>query len=281
MARAGLERTLQGKVVVSVHFEPSFVEGTQVEIAGHVRESLRALLERLGPTPRVPTSPAEPEEHRPPLFLPGRPRTGPSFREVLSALATELPDDANIFVDAGNTGASAIHYLKSPRRGRFVVALGMGGMGYTFGAAIGAAFANRRRTFVLAGDGAFFMHGLEIHTAVEHELPITFVLLNNNAHAMCYARERLYYGEQYTYNLFKPSHLGAGMAAMFPSLAVSSARTATEIRQALRDHRTAHGPAVLSVDVDAAEVPPFAPFVEALSGSELRGANEDRSRKAS
>ena len=74
--------------------------------------------------------------------------------------------------------------------------MGMAGMGYAFGAAIGAACATGRRCVVLAGDGAFFMHGLEIHTAVEHALPITYIMLNNSAHGMCLVRERLLLGEE-------------------------------------------------------------------------------------
>ncbi len=50
------------------------------------------------------------------------------------------PTDVDIVVDAGNTGAAAIHYLPVRRDGRFAVALGMGGMGYSFGAGIGMAF---------------------------------------------------------------------------------------------------------------------------------------------
>lgn len=47
---------------------------------------------------------------------------------------------------------------------------------------------------------------------------MTFVLFNNNAHAMSATRERLYYGDRYSYNRFRPSHLGAGLSAMFPEL---------------------------------------------------------------
>ena len=72
---------------------------------------------------------------------------------------------------------------------------------------------------VIAGDGSFFMHGMEIHTAVQYGLPVTFVLFNNNAHAMCVTREQLFYDDLYSYNRFGPSQLGAGLAAMFPGLA--------------------------------------------------------------
>jgi acetolactate synthase-1/2/3 large subunit len=150
----------------------------------------------------------------------------------------------------------------------------MGGMGYGFGAAIGAAFSNGRRTYVLAGDGAFYMHGLEIHTAVEYRLPITFILFNNNAHAMCYTREYLYYGGDYSYNLFEHSELAAGLGAMFPSLKVLPARSASEIAESLRGAPS--GPAVMSIQVDACEVPPFAPFLQAMTG-----IDENRGRKAS
>ncbi len=94
------------------------------------------------------------------------------------------------------------------RDGRFVVALGMGGMGYSFGAGVGMAFGRRRRTVVIAGDGAFFMHGMEIHTALQYRLPVTFVLFNNNAHAMCVTREQLFYDDLYSYNRFGPSRSG-------------------------------------------------------------------------
>ncbi|WP_236590688.1 thiamine pyrophosphate-dependent enzyme, partial [Mycobacterium intracellulare] len=66
------------------------------------------------------------------------------------------------------------------------------------------------RTVVIAGDGAFFMHGMEVHTAVQYRLPMTFVLFNNNAHAMCVTREQLFYDDLYSYNRFRPSRLGAG-----------------------------------------------------------------------
>jgi acetolactate synthase-1/2/3 large subunit len=178
-----------------------------------------------------------------------------------------LPDSVDIVVDAGNTGAAAIHYLPHRRNGRFLVALGMGGMGYSFGAGIGVAFARGRRTVVIAGDGAFFMHGLELHTAVEYRLPVTFVLLNNNAHAMCVTREQLYYGDRYSYNRFGPSRLGAGLAAMFPGLYSADVADAFRLRDALTtalDHR---GPSVLSIECSADEIPPFAPFLAALEAA--------------
>ena len=65
---------------------------------------------------------------------------GVRYREAMVVLDRVLPDETDIVVDAGNTGAAAIHHLQVRRDGRFAVALGMGGMGYSFGAGIGMAF---------------------------------------------------------------------------------------------------------------------------------------------
>ena len=105
------------------------------------------------------------------------------------------------------------------------MAMGMAGMGYAFGAAVGAAVAAQRRCWVIAGDGAFFMHGLEIHTAIEHALPITYVIFDSRAHGMCLVRERLLLRQNGGYNSFRRSRLAEGLGAMFPACTLANART--------------------------------------------------------
>ncbi|MQY30219.1 thiamine pyrophosphate-binding protein [Nocardia aurantia] len=187
--------------------------------------------------------------------------TGPGlrYREVMEQISDQLPTGSAVFADAGNTGAAAVHHLELPADGRFGLALGMGGMGYSFGAAIGAVFATRRPTYVIAGDGSFFMHGMEIHTAIEHALPITFIILNNNAHAMCVVRERLYCRNSDGRNRFERAMLAEGMAAMFPGLPCHSVRGPDDLRAALADSGT--GPRFVAIDCDPDEVPPFVPFL--------------------
>jgi acetolactate synthase-1/2/3 large subunit len=117
---------------------------------------------------------------------------------------------------------------------------------------------------VIAGDGAFFMHGMEVHTALHYQLPVTFVLLNNNAHAMCVTREQLYYDDLYSYNRFADSRLGAGLAAMFPGLTSVDVSDTDGLAAAVRGSLDIDGPSVVSVECAADEIPPFAPFLDAL-----------------
>ena len=125
----------------------------------------------------------------------------------------------------------------------------MGGMGYSFGAGVGMALGRRSpRTVVIAGDGSFFMHGMEIHTALQYRLPITFLLFDNHAHAMCVTREQLFYDDLYSYNRFGPSRLGAGLGAMFPGLRSIDVDDLDGLPAALTAALDADGPSVVSVE---------------------------------
>jgi acetolactate synthase I/II/III large subunit len=114
---------------------------------------------------------------------------------------------------------------------------------------------------VIAGDGAFFMHGMEVHTAVQYRLPVTFVLFNNNAHAMCVTREQLFYDDLYSYNRFAPSQLGAGLAGMFPGLSSVDVADIDALPAALERAMAVDGPSVVTVECSADEIPPFAAFL--------------------
>jgi acetolactate synthase-1/2/3 large subunit len=266
-ARAGLDQALAGTRVLSIGSAPPYVPCTHIH-----SDDLRAALPLLT---RGLIGHGRPHGLRVPDTIPRTELTPPSFegpgvryRDAMKELDRLLPSDVDIVVDAGNTGAAAIHHLPVRRRGRFIVALGMGGMGYSFGAGIGVAFGRNRRTVVIAGDGAFFMHGLELHTAIEHRLPVTFVLFNNNAHAMCVTREQLYYEGRYSYNRFGRSHLGAGLRAMFPELPSVDVGDVGDLSAVMTSALNSPGPSVVSVDCSADEIPPFAPFLAVARSAE-------------
>jgi acetolactate synthase-1/2/3 large subunit len=270
-ARAGLDDALASVRTMSIGSAPPYLACTHVH-SDDLRTSLVMLTKALSGRGR-PTGLRVPDvvphrELEPPAFE----GPGVRYRDAIAVLDRVLPADVDIVVDAGNTGAAAIHYLPVRRGGRFAVALGMGGMGYSFGAGIGMAFGrslgtrakshgSSRRTVVIAGDGAFFMHGMEVHTAVQYRLPMTFVLLNNNAHAMCVTREQLFYDDLYSYNRFRPSRLGSGLAAMFPGLSAVEVDDIAALPAALEQAIAVDGPSVVSIECSADEIPPFAAFL--------------------
>ncbi|MFK4227199.1 thiamine pyrophosphate-binding protein [Streptomyces sp. NPDC019890] len=259
LARGGLDQALAATPVVCIDPEPPFVAG--IALGGNLRDALRAVADRLPSRPLPCPEHAGPLPTLPPTPVPQAGAGTLSYAEAVAAVEAALPQDAHVFVDAGNAGASAVHLLPAPRHGRFVVAVGMGGMGYTFGAGIGAALATGRRTYVLAGDGAFFMHGMEVHTAAEYDAPVTFVIFNNNAHAMCAVREELIQGGVRNDDLFARTDIAAGVAAAFPALDASWAGDGAQLRRALLRGNAGSGPAFVALDCDAREIPPFLPFL--------------------
>lgn len=263
MARAGLEAALaKCPRVLHVGTDPAFVR-TDTWLRGPLRTRLVEVASAVAPADpgfeplRPMLSPA--------LRVPPAAGPGVRYRDAIEAIDARLAPGTDVVVDAGNTGAAAVHHLPVPPDSRFVIALGMGGMGYAFGAGIGSALGRRRRTFVIAGDGAYFMHGHEVHTAVEHHVPVTFVIFNNNAHAMCVTREQLYYSGDYTYNRFGPARIGAAVAAMFPGIPAYSTDTRAAFEAALDETHDATGPVFIEILCDPDEIPPFAPFLKELS----------------
>ncbi|KAA0024997.1 thiamine pyrophosphate-binding protein [Antrihabitans cavernicola] len=257
-ARAGLDAALANTTVISIGAEQPFTSTTHTHST-----DLAGDLARLADTFSLAEleAPRDDVARLTTLRVPDATGPGLRYRDAVDTIAAHLPDGTDVFADAGNTGASVVHHLRATPDSRFVVALGMGGMGYAFGAGIGSAIARDRRTFVIAGDGAFFMHGMEIHTAIEHDVPVTFVVFNNNAHAMCVTREHIFYQDRYSFNRFRPSMLGEGIAAMFPTLPAFAARSQDELATALQEIAATSGPSFIAVDCDPDEIPPFAPFL--------------------
>jgi acetolactate synthase-1/2/3 large subunit len=277
-ARAGLDDALGSVPVFSIGSAPPYLPCTHLHTED-LRGSLSLLTTALSGHGR-PTNVRVPDAlPRTELRPPEHDGPGIRYRDAMRVLDRALPDGVDIIVDAGNIGASAIHHLPVRRDGRFIVALGMGGMGYSFGAGIGVAFGRamsaraksggqKRRVIVIAGDGSFFMHGMEIHTALQYRLPVTFLLFDNHAHAMCVTREQLFYDDLYSYNRFGPSRLGAGLAAMFPDLVSMDVDDLHVLPATLAAALDVDGPSVVSVECSADEIPPFANFLGNAAASQ-------------
>ena len=104
-----------------------------------------------------------------------------NYYYALNVLKDIMPRDAILASEGANTmdiGRQVLpNYLPRTR----LDAGTYGTMGVGLGFAIGAAVSNPgRRIVCLEGDSAFGFSGMEIETACRYQLPITFVILNNN-----------------------------------------------------------------------------------------------------
>jgi acetolactate synthase-1/2/3 large subunit len=258
VAGYALSESLPHATIVSLNSEPCFpgLAGHPAvhELPGPLATTLDILREAT--PPRMTPPPLLREAAKARILRTGRVSTA----GVIEVLGETIEPGSDVFIDAGNTGAFAIHGLPARGDGLISVALGMGAMGHAFGAAVGACEHSGRRTYVIAGDGAFYMHGMEVHTALERRLPIVYVIVNNNSHAMCRLREdRLLAGET-TANVFASARIGDGLRAMLPTLDALEIDSYPQLEQALRRARDAERPIFLSITVPADEQPPFWPL---------------------
>ncbi|MBS4961491.1 MAG: biosynthetic-type acetolactate synthase large subunit [Clostridiales bacterium] len=97
----------------------------------------------------------------------------------LQELSKKLDDDVIYVADVGqNQMWSAGNHIV--RKGRFLTSGGMGTMGYSVPAAMGAkaAFPNRQ-VVAVCGDGSFQMSLMELATMRQHNIPIKIVVFKN------------------------------------------------------------------------------------------------------
>ncbi|WP_349369644.1 thiamine pyrophosphate-binding protein [Salinarimonas sp.] len=98
---------------------------------------------------------------------------------VMAHLAEVLPEDAILCNGAGNY-ATWIHRFHRFTRYGTQLAPTSGSMGYGTPAAVGAKRLHPERTVVaFAGDGCFLMNGQEFATAVQYDLPIVVIVVDN------------------------------------------------------------------------------------------------------
>ena len=93
------------------------------------------------------------------------------------------------------------------RVGQHISSGGMGTMGFSVPAAIGAAFAkNATHVLSINGDGGFQMNVQELVTASYHNLPIIFIILNNESLGMVKQWQDLFHEKRFSYIDLGPSN---------------------------------------------------------------------------
>lgn len=98
---------------------------------------------------------------------------------VMAHLQSVLPADAIVTNGAGNY-ATWVHRFHRFRQYGTQLAPTSGSMGYGLPAAVGAKRAEPDKMVVcFAGDGCFMMHGQEFATAVQYNLPIIVLIVDN------------------------------------------------------------------------------------------------------
>ncbi len=114
----------------------------------------------------------------------------------------ELTDgEAIIATEVGQNQMWAAQFYKFKNPRSLLTSGGLGTMGYGFPAAIGAQVAfPDKMVFDIAGDGSIQMNIQELATAVQYNLPVKIVIINNNFLGMIRQWQELFYEKRYSFS---------------------------------------------------------------------------------
>jgi acetolactate synthase-1/2/3 large subunit len=101
---------------------------------------------------------------------------------AIAEIRRALGDDAVVTCDAGENRLFMTHFFQTRAIETFVAAPGVGPMGYAIPAALAVKLLHPNLPVVaVAGDGGFPMTMNGLMSAIEYDLPIVVVVLNNAA----------------------------------------------------------------------------------------------------
>jgi acetolactate synthase-1/2/3 large subunit len=192
---------------------------------------------------------------------------------LMTYLSDVCPDDTRALFDSGNSFLWGIHYWNCRRpinfdakKTLFHIGIGFASMGWAIGAAVGvAAGAKGKPVVCVTGDGSMLMSGQEITVALQHNLNVLFVVLNDSSLGMVRHGQKLSGGESIGHELPQ-----INFAMMAQAMGVKSYRIenmddlmALNIPLLVSQNK----PCLLDVVIDGDEVPPMGSRMKVLTGA--------------
>ncbi len=183
---------------------------------------------------------------------------------VMAALRERLPPEAIVTCGAGNFTVWAHRYYEFTRYPT-QLAPRSGAMGYGLPAAVAAKAVHPDRPVVcLSGDGDFLMTGQELATAVQEELPLVVLVVNNAMYGTIRMhQERRYPGRVVGTDLVNPDF--AAYARAFGAHGALVERT-EDVPAALDEALACGRPALLELRTDPEAITPRGTLAELRAG---------------
>jgi len=120
-------------------------------------------------------------------------------QNVIRELYQLTKGEAIITTDVGQHQMWAAQFYPFTRTRQLITSGGLGTMGFGVPAAIGAQLAFRDRLVIaVVGDGGFQMTNQELATAIQYELPVKILIMNNGYLGMVRQWQEMFYDRTYS-----------------------------------------------------------------------------------
>ena len=152
---------------------------------------------------------------------------------VLERLSDKTQGEAIVVTDVGQHQMWTAQYYKFNHPRSHLTSGGLGTMGFSVPASIGAALAVPDRPIIsISGDGGFQMNIQELITAAYLKLPINFIILNNSFLGMVRQWQELFHAEKYSFTdlgASNPDFVKVGEAFGIPSVSTDKIEEVDDI----------------------------------------------------
>ncbi|QGH34715.1 thiamine pyrophosphate-binding protein [Gracilibacillus salitolerans] len=261
MSLAGFSEAIYPKHLIHFDFDPTFVQKSLPIPTLYIQGDVKANLVEV----QLKSELDRKEVKRAPLHIEENDNltdiqesdTSLSAKEAIKEVRKHLPKDSILFGDDGSHTFYAIKHYEIYEPGTFYFDDVFGTMGHAIGYSIGAKLASPEKTVVcLTGDGCTFMHGTEIATAVDQNLPVIYIVFNNIALDMVDKGMRKMIG----HSIGSTYQHALDVTLFAESLGATSyhCRKTEDIRKAIDQAlKNDNGPTVMEVMVDPNETPPI------------------------
>ncbi len=145
--------------------------------------------------------------------------------EVVALLSQKTKGNAVIVSDVGQHQMIAARYYEFKYPRSHITSGGLGTMGYSLPAAIGAKFAApKREVIVIVGDGGFQMNIQELAVLTQEQISVKIIILNNEHLGMVRQWQEMFFEERYSFtNLLNPDFIKIAEAYSIPALHIEDA----------------------------------------------------------
>ena len=123
---------------------------------------------------------------------------------VLERIRAKTGGDAVVVTDVGQNQMWSAQYLRFTQPRTHITSGGLGTMGFSLPAAMGAGFGLRalgvdKTVISINGDGGFMMNAQELSVASAHSLPLKIVIMNNNFLGMVRQWQELFHEHRFSH----------------------------------------------------------------------------------
>jgi acetolactate synthase-1/2/3 large subunit len=187
-------------------------------------------------------------------------------QRLMAELPAMFPPHTRYLADTGNSFGWAMHYLhpydrrvagkRDAKGGLFKASLEFASMGWAIGSCVGMALALPGTPVVcITGDGSYLMSGQEITVAIQEELPIIFIVLNDAGYGMVKHGQRLTGAEPAGYSLPEIDFAAMAAAMGIEGHVINSVQDLKDLD--IRALCKKRGPTMLDVRIDPEATPPI------------------------